>query len=379
MVQFLLAAFLFPVSAQKPNLTDSLSQRLLENILNKALENKDSVAPEKRSSLNAYPYIFYTPESQLAFGAGGIYIFYFDKSKELKPSKIGFGGYYSTNKQYNVSLNPELYLFRNKLYIETPVSFGYFINKFWGAGDQTVEYENASYSQETFSAVANIQVPPRLFSADRTGIIVDYDYTNVVDKMGNEFLESDSVRGKNGGQVLGVGGDLVWDSRDNIFFPNTGGYQYFKIVFYPGIGDHVYSMLELDVRTFASISPDHVFAFNLFVQSATGDVPFYKLPSLGGQNRMRGYFSGRYRDNFYGMVQAEYRQYIWKRLGVVAFAGVGNVSETIIDYNFSTLKYSGGIGFRFLFNKEQKVNLRMDIGFGNDGNSGIYFGIQEAF
>jgi hypothetical protein len=33
----------------------------------------------------------------------------------------------------------------------------------------------------------------------------------------------------------------------------------------------------------------------------------------------------------------------------------------------------------FLFNKKEKVNLRVDVGFGNDGNSGIYFGIEEAF
>ena len=38
-----------------------------------------------------------------------------------------------------------------------------------------------------------------------------------------------------------------------------------------------------------------------------------------------------------------------------------------------------GAGLRFRFNEEQKVNLRMDLGFGNDGNMGIYFGIEEAF
>ena len=43
------------------------------------------------------------------------------------------------------------------------------------------------------------------------------------------------------------------------------------------------------------------------------------------------------------------------------------------------MKYSYGLGLRFLFNKQQKINLRMDIGFGSDGSRGIYFGIQEAF
>jgi hypothetical protein len=43
------------------------------------------------------------------------------------------------------------------------------------------------------------------------------------------------------------------------------------------------------------------------------------------------------------------------------------------------MKYSGGAGLRFQFNKEQKINLRMDIGIGQDGNTGLYFGIEEAF
>ncbi|MCE2613258.1 hypothetical protein LVD13_09765 [Flavobacteriaceae bacterium D16] len=43
------------------------------------------------------------------------------------------------------------------------------------------------------------------------------------------------------------------------------------------------------------------------------------------------------------------------------------------------LKYSFGGGLRYLFNKKENVNLRMDIGIGQDGNTGVYFGIEEAF
>jgi hypothetical protein len=94
---------------------------------------------------------------------------------------------------------------------------------------------------------------------------------------------------------------------------------------------------------------------------------------------MRGFFYGRYRDNFYAMMLAEYRQYFWKSFGFAVFAGIGDVSNNLLEYQFVNLKYSLGTGLRYMFNKDQKVNLRKDIGFGNDGNRGIYFGIQEAF
>lgn len=55
----------------------------------------------------------------------------------------------------------------------------------------------------------------------------------------------------------------------------------------------------------------------------------------------------------------------------------------IYDYyeitDINELKYSFGGGLRYLFNKKEQVNLRMDIGIGPNGNTGIYFGIEEAF
>jgi hypothetical protein len=93
---------------------------------------------------------------------------------------------------------------------------------------------------------------------------------------------------------------------------------------------------------------------------------------------MRGYFKGRYRDEHYFATQVEYRQYFWWRLGFVAFVGAGDVVPEITSLQIRKLKPSYGFGLRFLFDKEQKINLRMDIGFGRNTN-GVYFGIEEAF
>jgi len=75
----------------------------------------------------------------------------------------------------------------------------------------------------------------------------------------------------------------------------------------------------------------------------------------------------------------EYRQYFSKKWGFVVFGSVGNVSPSILSYDFKHLKYTYGTGLRYLFNEKEHVNLRMDIGIGADGNTGIYFGIEEAF
>ena len=58
---------------------------------------------------NGYPYAYYTPETQLAFGIGGIFIFYTAADTVILPSKVTIGGWYSTNNQYNISIKPVLY------------------------------------------------------------------------------------------------------------------------------------------------------------------------------------------------------------------------------------------------------------------------------
>lgn len=333
----------------------------------------------RKSSFNGYPYAYYTPETQLAFGAGGIFIFYTEKGRIIQPSKLTFSGYYTTNDQYKVSLNPTLYFFRNRIFTELPFSFGHYVDKFWGIGNNTPETGNEEYTMDAISLTFIFQFPPLLFHADRGGIILDYNKTDIVDKKNNALLYDDAVIGNNGGEIFGIGGNLVWDTRDHLFFSNYGSYQYFKILVYPHINDFVFYIFELDVRNYYSFWRDHVLATNFYYATASEGSPFYKLPALGGQNRMRGYFLGRYRDSYYVTFQMEYRQYFWKKFGFVVFAGLGDVANEAVNFKLKDFKYSYGAGLRYLFNKEEKVNLRMDIGIGQDGNIGIYFGIEEAF
>lgn len=372
--------FCVTLNAQNLKEVDTLTNNVISKVYIEEIDNKNSDSIKRESSFNAYPYVFYTPESEFAVGAGGIYVFYTDEGKKIKPSKIGFGGYYSTNKQYKISMNSSFYFNDNKLVIQLPVSYGYFVNKYWGIGDETEDYENAPYTITTFAGTIKLQIPPLLFSSDRSGLIIDVDHTTIEDKLNNELLLDEDLIGNDGGTAVGFGGDLVWDSRDHLFYPNKGGYQYFSVIFYTGLGDFTYSKFKLDVRHYFKLGQkrDRVLAANVYVESTVGDTPFYALPSMGGK-QMRGFFYGRYRDNFYLMSQVEYRQYFSKRWGFVVFGALGNVSEDIVKYDFQTLKYSVGSGIRFLFNKKEKINLRADIGVGKGGNAGIYFGIEEVF
>ena len=66
------------------------------------------------------------------------------------------------------------------------------------------------------------------------------------------------------------------------------------------------------------------------------------------------------------------------RLGMVGFAGFGNVAEKFSHLRLGELRASYGFGLRFLFDQKEKIQVRMDIAFG-ENSTGFYFSIYEAF
>ena len=93
---------------------------------------------------------------------------------------------------------------------------------------------------------------------------------------------------------------------------------------------------------------------------------------------MRGYYLGRYRDIGILALQAEYRLPLWKRIGLVGFAGLGDVFERIGDFRLDRLKYSIGGGIRFKLDAREGTNLRVDFALGKK-SFGVYFTAREAF
>lgn len=332
----------------------------------------------RKLSFDGYPYAYYTPETELAIGVGGILIFYASDSSITKPSQVVIGGYYTTNKQYSFALTPEFYFFTNKLYVSMPLSFGYNVTRFYGTGPATPDTGKVDYTSKVVSGTLTILGPSLWLTADKAGLVFDFNYTDLIDKMDNQYLLNNKVLGSNGGNYYGVGVQAIWDTRDNIFFPNDGKYTSLKFMSYP-IGELIYYTTELDIKSYTSFSKNRVLAGQVYFNNAIGEVPFYALPQLGGQYKMRGYYQGRYTDNAYFSIQLEYRQYFWWRFGYAVFGSVGTVAPSPDKYQISEMKISYGAGLRFLFNEDQMVNIRMDLGITREGDTGVYFGIGEAF
>jgi len=330
------------------------------------------------SKIHVYPYLFYTPETHLALGAAAISYFRTSADTLVKLSKLTLSGYYSTRRQYYVVLRPEFYLKQNTYRIYLDANFGNFYDKFWGVGNTTPDLETVDYTRMAYGIQLNTQT--RLYGDMKGGIIFELSKSVIKDKKDNPYLLGGDITGTEGGMNNGLGAAFSYDSRDNIFYPGRGGFLEFQAVFFEEMfgGDFKFQRYLVNYRQFTTLAANHILAFQFYGNFTSGMIPFYELPALGGQNTMRGYFLGRYRDKQYVMAQAEYRTIVWWRLGVVGFAGVGDVANTLSDLQLPELKYSVGMGIRFVLDVKEKLNVRMDLGFGKN-TAGLYFAIEEAF
>ena len=96
---------------------------------------------------------------------------------------------------------------------------------------------------------------------------------------------------------FGAGFAVMWDSRDNLFATTTGTLAQLEYLgsLYQNEG-RSFNTITLDVRHFYNPFGGLVFASMITLKDARGDVPFYELAMLGGQDMLRGYEYDRFRD-----------------------------------------------------------------------------------
>ena len=344
-------------------------------------QTKSDTVIAKKINLMFYPYVFYTPETQLAFGAGGMLYFHLDTSRTVPLSKIKLSAYYTLNKQYSFAITPSIFFPGIDMFnIEADLRYQKLISKFYGIGNETPDVSDPFYTQNKIRIYTEVAFKGFISNTFRSGLVFEYAYNDVYDYEGNPNMMDSTLAGKDGGNIVGLGLVALIDRRNNVSFPTKNGYYKILFTFYKDFlgSDFNYNNLLVDLRRYRSFGNEHIIALQFYANITSGTPPFFNLPALGGENRMRGYFEGRYRDRIYMTGQVEYRKIVWWRLGMVAFLGVGEVANVWKDFNIKTLKYSYGFGLRFVFDEEERINVRMDIGLGKN-TSGIYFGLDEAF
>lgn len=367
------------MSIQKNNLLIFVFSILSAFPLSGQEKTVQDTTTEKRNSFFGVPIAYYSPETDWAFGATGIYAFRFKgESIDTRPSQLTLGFAYTLNKQVLIYLPYQIFA-KNQVYnIYGELGYYLYSYQFFGLGNDTraedMEIYKVNYPRIRLNALKLLR--PNLYGGIRYWMD-DFDIREIEE---GGILDTETITGQEGGFLSGAGLVLNYDNRNNIFFPTEG--NFIELVGFSNgnyLGsDFDFTKLTLDAIKYFGFN-NQVLAVNFYSEFTGGNAPFNQLALLGGNKKMRGYFEGRLRDNHQVILQSEYRFPIYKeRFRGVLFGGLGQVANKFSDFNFNNLKYTYGAGLRILINKKERIHIRLDAGFGKE-TSGYYITIGEAF
>ncbi len=328
------------------------------------------------------PYIFYTPDTRWAGGGIGVYYFKLRSGPMdtvTRLSYVKFLADYTQNKQFDAWGSWVVFLKDEDWLLKGEARYRLFPDRYYGIGNESRrdDEETFSYELQTFKKLVMRKIYPKVFFG------IDYQvtrYYNVVKQEGKE-LSRGLLTGSQGSINSGVGLVFSSDRRDNIFNSNKGHLFEISSYFYnDAIGsEFTFSNYNVNFSKYHPLKHNIVFAWQLIGNFNFGSVPFYNLAAVGGDEIIRGYARNRFRDNHFSATQAELRIPVYHRIGVVFFASLGDVYSSLEDLKWNLAKYSYGSGLRLKVNKKENLNIRLDYGFGRDGNAAFYFAVGEAF
>lgn len=322
------------------------------------------------------PAITYAPETSLGVGGRAMKIFRLDKNSSQtknRPSSLPITFLYTLKNQLILTAEVDLWMDQNNSFLNSRLELADYPFVFSGIGNEVTDQEEYSTRYLYYHLLYHTKIARGVYLGPRYEFRAD----NIYEKVEDGLLETGDVTGSNGQNLSGLGLSLNIDTRDNIFQPSKGMYNQLSWMEFHSVfgSDFNFTQWVFDFRKYQKIGANQVIAGQAWFSFTRGAAPFHHLSMVGGSDRMRGYFEGRYRDKHAMVYQAEWRFPVYKKLNMVLFGSSGQVANNLSGFHLRDFRYAGGLGFRYKLNSEG-LNLRIDLAFGDQ--SAFYFGLNEV-
>ncbi|HUB61709.1 MAG TPA: BamA/TamA family outer membrane protein [Puia sp.] len=351
------------------------------NIKLPPLPRKDTTKPRSATpNILAFPFAVRSLETN--WGFGGIVARFFKAGNAddttIRTSDVNALGLYTLRKQLILVASATIFFPREDRIARFQASYSYYPDDFWGLGNHVPYSNEEGFSQKQF--FINPQFLQRIHDNLYLGVTYQFQHTGPISYTPGGLFDQENIAGRYGGNTSGIGPILSWDTRNNAYSPDHGFFAELQYVWFPGfIGSNFnFRLFSADVRKFIYLDPKSVLGLQGIAGLTFGNTPFRDLEELGGADMMRGIYGGRFTDKCLQAYQAEYRRFLFWRIGVVAFAAVGEVAPVPGQFELNGFHYSYGAGGRFALSKAEKLNLRVDYGIARHSNA-FTVQLREAF
>ena len=345
-----------------------------------ASAQQDTISAKKVENLNitAYPVLFFLPETR--WGAGGASVVTFrlpGEGPESRPSSFNGGVAYTQNKQLLFFFPYSLYKNNNDLKVIGEIGYYIYFYNHYGIGNESSKEDQEIYDVN-YPRIHTSML--QRFGDFYLGIKTKYDNYNITEIKSDGLLTSNQWASQGGGQLLTYGPLVQYDTKDFQFHPTKGWLAEAGLITSKSgvLSDATFTKLHVDARYYKSIKNEHIIASNIYFGHIWGDVPFSELFYYGSNKRARGFSDRRFKDRSILVMQSEYRFPIWRWLGGVAFGATSAVGQGTSDLFSNRFRWTGGGGLRIILNEEDRVRLRLDYAFSEEGTN-FYLTANNAF
>ena len=189
----------------------------------------------------------------------------------------------------------------------------------------------------------------------------------------DEIFDSETAPGLGENTNFARWGSFIeLDYRDLPGGPRSGGYYTAVLREYADqdLGKYSFSQVLVQAQQYIPyFNKTRVIAIRVAAAMAfEGDgqrVPFYLQPKLGGNDDLRGFARYRFYDNQSLYFNVEHRWHASSTLDMAIFVDGGKVGPDVADIDFSDIKWSAGMGFRFKI--QDAYFMRIDFAGGREG------------
>ncbi len=358
----------------QPDTALSMRRGLVPRVINYFRNSNKETTKPFDCSVSLGP--FYNSKSSFSVGGGISALYKWDRNDpELRSSVMSIMGMISVRGMFAVDVSGLNYMKKDRSRWSYKLKFSTDPMNFWGIG-----YDHGADNRYkcSYKQIMLHFKPDYLFRLAKNfylGPSVNLSYTHTYD-----FSHRELIGGQNYNIFSnGIGGVLQYDSRDYSTNAYRGHYLRIEQLFYPKLTNTYYfNSTDITYSTYHPLWSTAVFAFEYHSLFDYGEeIPWTMLALVAADNnRMRGYYEGRYRDRNIVEAQVEIRQRLPRRFGIVVFAGAANVFHDFKSVHPRQTLPNYGVGGRWEFKK--RVNIRLDLGF-TKNKPGVVFNINEAF
>jgi outer membrane protein assembly factor BamA len=276
------------------------------------------------------------------------------------------------------------HLFNDRLSVGTELKYQDFTQvNFFGVGDDSLKTNQTNYRLKDVDVLgfAAVRPAPWLSIGGRVGTLrrvgIAAGASGLSPSTAARFDEVTAPGLTRQPDYLHADVSAAIDTQDVPGYPSSGGRYRVSFASFHDQQYARYSFRRLDADAAHYIPIFHnnwvLVLHGRAVVSQTGagqEVPFYMLPTLGGQNTLRGFLDYRFRDRDLLLFNAEYRWPIFRALDGALFYDAGTVAPSLQALSMRHPHTDYGMGIRL--HTTRRTLVRVDVARSPEGMRALF-------